>query len=142
MAKKHPRLAFLLTVIPAALGSTLAVYHLFEISRTLGSGDYAEMLGGFSGSLYLVFDYLAMSLPIALLLLTSLLLNLFWSRCLKKIWSVTVMASLAVFLVCGLLILLGVNAGILAVSLGLAARSIAESLTAVALVFSLTAKTK
>ena len=81
-----------------------------------------------------------MSLPIALLLLTSLLLNLFWSRCLKKIWSVTVMASLAVFLVCGLLILLGVNAGILAVSLGLAARSIAESLTAVALVFSLTAK--
>lgn len=140
MAKKHPRLAFLLTVIPAALGSALAVYHLFEIARTLGSGDYAEMLGGFSGSLYLVFDYLAMSLPIALLLLTSLLLNLFWSRCLKKIWSVTVMASLAVFLVCGLLILLGVNAGILAVSLGLAARSIAESLTAVALVFSLTAK--
>ncbi len=140
MAKKHPRLAFWLTVIPAALGSLLGVYHLFEIARTVGGGDYAGMLGGFSGSLYLVFDYFVMSLPISLLLLTALLLNLFWSLRLKKIWNITAMASIAVFLLCGLLILIGINAGILAVSLNLAARAIAESLTAVALVHSLTIK--
>jgi hypothetical protein len=140
MRKKHPRLATVLTVLPASLGSALAVYHLFEIAQTLGGGEYAEMLGGFSGSLYLVFDYFAMSLPISLLMLTALLLNLFWSRRLRKVWSITAMASMAVFLICGLLILLGVNAGILAVSLNLAARSIAESLTAIALVFCLTVK--
>ena len=140
MPEKHPRLAFWLTVIPAAIGSALAVYHLFEVAHTVGSGEYSEMLGGFSGSLYLVFDYFAMSLPVSLLLLTALLLNLFWSQSLKKAWNITAMASLAVFLICGLIILIGINAGILAVALNLAARVIAESLCAVTLVFSLTAK--
>lgn len=140
MTNKHPRLAFWMTVIPAALGSAIAVYHLFVVARTIGSGDYSEMLRGFSGSLYLVFDYFAMSLPISLLLFAALLLNLFWSHSLKKAWSISAMASIAVFLICGLLIIIGVNAGILAVALGLAARAIAESVTAVTLVFSLTAK--
>ena len=140
MPKKHPRLAFALTLIPAALASLLGVYHLFEIARTIGGGDYAGMLSGFSGSLYLVFDYFVMSLPISLLLLAALLLNLFWSHRLHKLWSITAMASIAVFLACGLLILLGINSGILAISLNLAARAIAESVTAVTLVHSLTAK--
>ena len=142
MPKKYPRLAFWLTVIPAALGSALGVYHLFEIARTIGGGDYAGMLGGFSGSLYLVFDYFVMSLPISLMLLSALLLNLFWSHSLKKAWNITAMASIAVFLICGLLILLGINSGILAVSLNLAARAIAEAVTAVALVHSLTVKSR
>lgn len=140
MPKKHPRLAFTLTLIPAALASLLGVYHLFEISRTIGGGDYAGMLGGFSGSLYLVFDYFVMSLPISLMLLAALLLNLFWSRRLKKAWNISAMAVIAVFLTCGLLILIGINSGTLAVSLNLAARAIAESVTAVTLVHSLTAK--
>ena len=138
MQKSSSRAALLLTVIPAAIGSALAVYHLYEIARTIGSGNYTEMLGGFSGSLYLVFDYLVMSLPISLLLLAALLLNLFWSRCLRKAWSVTAMASIAVFLISGLLILIGVNSGLIAVTLNLAARTIAESLTAVTLVYSIT----
>ncbi|MBO5701896.1 MAG: hypothetical protein J6S71_05620 [Clostridia bacterium] len=142
MPKKYPRLAFWLTVIPAALGSALGVYHLFEIARTIGGGDYAGMLGGFSGSLYLVFDYFVMSLPISLMLLSALLLNLLWSHSLKKAWNITAMASIAVFLICGLLILLGINSGILAVSLNLAARAIAEAVTAVALVHSLTVKSR
>ena len=94
MPKKHPRLAFWLTLIPAALASVLGVYHLFEIARTIGGGDYAGMLSGFSGSLYLVFDLLAMSLPISLLLLTALLLNLFWSHRLQKLWNISAMASI------------------------------------------------
>ena len=138
MQKKHPRLAFFLTVIPAALAALLAVYHLFEISRTIGGGDYAGMLSGFAGSLYMVFDYFVMSLPISLLLLAALLINLFWSHCLSKAWNITAMASIAVFLISGLVILLGVNSGILAVALNLAARAIAEAVTAVALVYSLT----
>ena len=140
MPKKHPRLAFTLTLIPAALGSALGVYHLFEIALAIGGGEYAGMLGGFSGSLYLVFDYFVMSLPISLLLLAALLLNLFWSRRLKKAWNISAMAVIAVFLTCGLLILIGINSGTLAVSLNLAARAIAESVTAVTLVHSLTAK--
>ena len=138
MAKKHPRLAFWLTVIPAAIASLLALYHLFEIARTIGGGDYAGMLSGFTGSIYLVFDWFVMSLPISLLLLTALLFNLFWSNCLKKAWNITAMASIAVLLISGLLILLGVNSGILAVALNLAARAIAEAVTAVALVYSIT----
>lgn len=138
MAKKHPRLAFWLTVIPAALGSCLAVYHLFEVARTIGGGEYAGMLGGFSGSLYLIFDYFVMSLPISLLLLTALLLNLFWSRALMRGWNLSAIAAIAVFLISGLVILLGYNSGSLAVSLNLAARVIAESITAVTLVHSLT----
>ena len=140
MPRKHPRLAFWLTLIPAALASVLGVYHLFEIARTIGGGDYAGMLSGFSGSLYLVFDYFVMSLPISLMLLAALLLNLFWSRRLHKLWNITAMASIAVFLACGLLILLGINSGILAISLNLAARAISEAVTAVTLVHSLTAK--
>ena len=140
MPRKHPRLAFWLTLIPAALASLLGVYHLFEIARTIGGGDYAGMLSGFSGSLYLVFDYFVMSLPISLMLLAALLLNLFWSRRLHKLWSITAMVSIAVFLACGLLILLGINSGILAISLNLAARAISEAVTAVTLVHSLTAK--
>ena len=138
MPRKHPRLAFALTLIPAALASVLGVYHLFEISRTIGGGDYAGMLSGFSGSLYLVFDYFVMSLPISLMLLAALLLNLFWSHRLHKPWSISAMVSIAVFLACGLLILLGINSGILAVALNLATRAIAEAVTAVALVYSLT----
>jgi hypothetical protein len=142
MPKKHPRLAFWLTLIPAALASVLGVYHLFEIARTIGGGDYAGMLSGFSGSLYLVFDYFVMSLPISLMLLAALLLNLFWSRRLHKLWSISAMVSIAVFLACGLLILLGINSGILAISLNLAARAISEAVTAVTLVHSLTAKSE
>jgi hypothetical protein len=74
------------------------------------------------------------------MLLAALLLNLFWSRRLNKLWSITAMASIAVFLACGLLILLGINSGILAISLNLAARAISEAVTAVTLVHSLTAK--
>jgi 4-amino-4-deoxy-L-arabinose transferase-like glycosyltransferase len=74
------------------------------------------------------------------MLLAALLLNLFWSRRLKKAWNISAMAVIAVFLTCGLLILIGINSGTLAVSLNLAARAIAESVTAVTLVHSLTAK--
>lgn len=142
MPKKHPRLAFLLTVIPAALGSALSVYHLFEIARTVANPEYTQMLGGFSGGIYLVFDYFVMSLPICLILLLSLLLNLFWSHALSKSWNLSAIAAIAVFLTCGLIILLGINTGTLAVSLNLAARAAAEAVTAVTLVYSLTWKTK
>ncbi len=141
MPAKHPRLAFWLTVIPAALGSALAIYHLFVVARTVADPSYTPMLGGFSGGLYLVFDYFAMSLPVCILLFTALLLNLLWSRALSKIWSCTALAACAVFLICGIVILIN-NSGALAVSLNLAARAIAESLTAVMLVHSLTKKPK
>ena len=141
MQKKHPRLAFLLTVIPAALGSALAVYHLFEVARTIADPEYTEMLGGFSGGVYLLFDYFSMSLPICILLFAALLLNLLWSRRLSKIWNVTALAACAVFLICGIFILVN-NSGALAVSLNLAARAIAEAVTAVTLVHSLTSKKK
>ena len=139
MQKKHPRLAFWLTVIPAALGAGLAVYHLFEVARTIANPSYTSMLGGFTGSIYLVFDYFAMSLPICALLFTALLLNLLWSQALGKAWGYSVLVACAVFLICGLWIIID-SSGALAVSLNLAARVIAESLTAVPLVHSLTKK--
>lgn len=139
MQKKHPRLAFWLTVIPAALGSALAVYHLFEVARTIANPEYTAMLVGFSGGIYLIFDYFAMSLPICLLLFTALLMNILWSHALSKAWSVTSLASCAVFLICGILIIID-SSGALAVSLNLAARTIAESITAIMLVHSITSK--
>jgi hypothetical protein len=74
-----------------------------------------------------------------LLLFTALLLNLLWSQALGKAWGYSVLASCAVFLICGMWIILD-SSGALAVSLNLAARVIAESLTAVTLVHSLTKK--
>jgi hypothetical protein len=139
MPKKNPRLAFWLTVIPAALGSALAVYHLFEVARTIANPDYTAMLGGFTGSIYLVFDYFAMSLPICVLLFTALLLNLIWSHALGKLWGYSVLAVCAVFLICGMWIIID-SSGALTVSLNLVARTIAESITAVTLVHSLTKK--
>ncbi len=136
----HPRLAFWLTVIPAALAAALSVYHLFLTAATLADPDYGAMLSGFSGSLFVIFDILMMSLPISLLLLCALLLNLFWSRRLARAWSLSAIAAMAVDLTCGVLLLMGINSGILAVSLNLAARAIAQSLTAVTLVYSLTRK--
>ena len=136
MAKK-PRLAFWLTIISAAIGSALAIYHLFEVARTIANPEYSKMLGGFSGGLYLVFDYFVMSLPVCILLFTALLLNLLWSHALAKAWNVTALASCAVFLICGIAILVN-NTHALAISLNLAARAIAEALTAVPLVHSLT----
>lgn len=137
MQKKHPRLAFWLTVIPAILGSALAVYHLVVAAITLADANYYPMLGGFTGSIYLVFDYFAMSLPICLLLFIALMLNLLWSRALSKIWGYSVLAACGVFLICGILVLF-YSSGALAVSLNLAVRVIAESITAVMLVHSLT----
>ena len=139
MQKKHPRLAFWLTVIPAAIGSALAVYHLFEVARTIANPEYTEMLGGFSGGVYLLFDYFSMSLPICLLLFTALLLNILWSHALGKLWGYSVLAVCAVFLICGMWIIID-SSGALAVSLNLAARTIAESVTAIMLVHSLTKK--
>ena len=139
MPKKHPRLAFWLTVIPAALGSALAVYHLFEVARTIGNPDYTAMLGGFTGGIYLVFDYFAMSLPVCLLLFTALLLNILWSHALSKAWNCTALAACAVFLICGIMTVIN-SSGALAVSINLALRTIAESITAVTLVHSLTKK--
>ena len=136
MAKK-PRLAFWLTIISAAIGSALAIYHLFEVARTIANPEYSKMLGGFSGGLYLVFDYFVMSLPVNILLFTALLLNLLWSHALEKAWNVTALASCAVFLICGIAILVN-NTHALAISLNLAVRAIAEALTAVPLVHSLT----
>ncbi len=139
MSQKHPRLAFWLTVTPAVLGSSLAVYHLFEVARTIANPDYKSMLGGFTGSMYLVFDYLAMSLPICLLLFTALLLNIIWSQALSKPWGYSVLAACTVFLICGMWIIID-SSGALAVSLNLVARTIAESITAVTLVHGLTKK--
>ena len=139
MPKKHPRLAFWLTVSPAALGSALAVYHLFEVARTIRNPDYTAMLGGFTGGIYLVFDYFAMSLPVCLLLFTALLLNILWSHALSKAWNYTALAACAVFLICGIMTVIN-SSGALAVSINLALRTIAESITAVTLVHSLTKK--
>lgn len=138
-AKKRPRLAFWLTVALAALGSALGVYHLFEVARTVTSPEYADMLGGLAGGLYLVFDYFAMSLPICLLLFGALLLDLLWSRALGRLWGFSVLAACGVFLICGMLIVI-VDSSALSVSLNLAARAIAEAVTAVALVHSVTGK--
>lgn len=139
MPKKHPRLAFWLTVSLAALGALIAVYHLFVVARTVADSEYTSMLGGFSGGLYLVFDYFVMSLPVNLLLFAALLLNLLWSHALSKAWNFTALAACAVFLLCGIAILIN-NTSALAISLNLAARAIAESVTAVALVHSITRK--
>ena len=141
MPKKHPQLAFWLTVIPALLGSALAVYHLIVIAVTLTDANYYPMLGGFTGSIYLVFDYFAMSLPICLLLFIALMLNLLWSHALSKAWGYSVLAACGVFLICGILVLF-YSSGALAVSINLALRVIAESITAVTLVHSLTKKFK
>ncbi len=137
---KHPRLAFGFTVIPAALAAALSVYHLFLTATTLADPDYGAMLSGFSGSLFVIFDLLMISLPVSLLLLCALLLDLFWSRCLARAWSLSAIAAVAVNLICALLLIAGINSGILAVSLNLAARATAQSLTAVTLVYSLTKK--
>ena len=139
MQKKHPRLAFWLTVIPAAIGSALAIYHLFEVARTIANPEYTEMLGGFSGGVYLLFDYFSMSLPVCLLLFTALLLNILWSHALSKAWNCTALAACAVFLICGIMTVIN-SSGALAVSINLALRTIAESITAVTLVHSLTKK--
>ncbi len=135
---KHPRLAFWFTVIPAALASALAVYHLIVTAVTVADPDYSAMIGGFTGAIYLIFDYFMVSLPTALLLSAALLLNLFWSRRLARIWSLSAIAAIAVILIAGLAIVLGAHTSALAVSLNLAARAIAQSLTAVTLVYSLT----
>ena len=141
MPKKHPRLAFWLTAATAALGAAIAVYHLIVVALTVANPDYTPMLGGFTGGIYLVFDYFAMSLPVCILLFTALLLNLLWSHALSKAWSITALASCAVFLLCGIAILIN-NTNALAISLNLAARATAESVTAVALVHSLTRQYK
>lgn len=138
MRSKHPRLAYWLTVIPAAIGALLAVYHLFVVAFTLADPNYSPMLEGFTGSIYMLFDYFLISLPICLLLLLSLLLNLLASRALKMRWSISAIVAIAVFLICGSLILLGANSGLLTVSLNLAARTIAEAITAVTLACGLT----
>ena len=137
MAKK-PRLAFWLTVIPAAIGSAISLYHLFEVARTIANPEYSKMLGGFSGGLYLVFDYFVMSMPVCILLFTALLINLLWSHTLSRTWNFTALAACAVFLSCGIAILIN-NTGAVSVSLNLAARAIAEALPAITLVHSLTA---
>ena len=142
MPKKHPRLAFWLTVIPASLGSAIAVYHLFVIALTVADPAYTPMLGGFTGGIYLVFDYFAMSLPICILLFAALLLNLLWSHALSKAWNCTALAACAVFLICGIAIIINNTTAPLAVSLNLAARAIAEAVTAVTLVHSLTSNKK
>ena len=141
MQKKHPRLALWLTVIPAALGSALAVYHLFEIARTLAGPEYTAMLGGFTGGIYLIFDYFAMSLPICLLLFAALLFNILWSHALSKSWGFSVLSACAVFLLCGMWIVID-SSGKLSISLNLPVRAIAEALTAVTRVQSLTKKSE
>ena len=141
MPKKHPRLAFWLTLIPAAIGSALAVYHLVVVALTVADPAYTPMLGGFTGGIYLVFDYFAMSLPICILLFTALLLNLLWSHALSSGWNCTALAACAVFLICGIVIIIN-NTNALAISLNLAARAIAEAVTAVTLVHSLTSNKK
>ena len=141
MPKKHPRLAFWLTLIPAAIGSALAVYHLVVVALTVADPAYTPMLGGFTGGIYLVFDYFAMSLPICILLFTALLLNLLWSHALSRGWNCTALAACAVFLIFGSVIIIN-NTNALAISLNLAARAIAEAVTAVTLVHSLTSNKK
>jgi cell division protein FtsW (lipid II flippase) len=76
---------------------------------------------------------------LVILLFAALLLNLLWSHALSRSWNCTALAACAVFLLCGIAILIN-NTGALAISLNLAVRAIAESVTAVALVHSLTRK--
>lgn len=137
MPKKHPRLAFWLTVIPALLGSAFAIYHLIVIAVTLADANYYPMLGGFSGGIYLIFDYFAMSLPICLLFFIALMLNLLWSHALSKAWGYSVLAACGVFLICGILVLF-YSSGALAISINLALRVSAEAITAITLAHSLT----
>ena len=141
MSKRHPRLAFWFTVTPAVIGSALAVYHLFEVSKTLAGTEYTAMLGGFTGGIYLIFDYFAISLPICLLLFAAMLINILWSHALSRAWGFSVLFACAVFLLCGIWIIID-SSGALTVSLNLAVRVIAESVTAVTLVHSLTKKSE
>lgn len=136
---RHPRLAFWLTVIPALLGAALAVYHLAVIAVTLADPNYYPMLSGFTGGIYLVFDYFGMSMPVCLLYFIALMLNLLWSRALSKAWGYSVLAACGVFLICGMMIVI-FNSNVLEISINLAVRTIAESVTAVTLVHSLTRK--
>lgn len=135
---KRPRLAFWLTVIPAAFGSALAIYHLITVAIMLGNRLYTPMLGGFTGAIYQMFDYFTICMPVCILLLAALLMNIFWSRALSKSWSISAIAAITVFLVCGLLMILGIHSGQLTVSLHVAARAIAQSITAITLTHSLT----
>ena len=135
---RHPRLAFWLTATPAILASAIAIYHLITVALMLADPTYTDMLSGFSGSLYQIFDYFVVCLPINLLLLTAALLNFCYSRALTSLWGFSALASVFVFLVCGALMLFGVNSGGLTVSLLLASRAIFQSLTAVTLTHSLT----
>ncbi len=137
---KHPRLWFWLTVTPAALAAALSVYHLAVTAITLADPDYNQMLSGFFGSVYMIFDYVLMSMSINLLIFLALIFNLSRSNALGKAWNISAISSVAVFLVCGILIVLGINSGVLAVTLNLAARATAQSVTAVTLVYSLTKK--
>ncbi|MGM9641741.1 MAG: hypothetical protein ACI3XI_00895 [Eubacteriales bacterium] len=137
---RHPRLAFWLTLIPAALAAALAVYHLAVTALTVADPRFLPMLGGFTGSIYLIFDFFMMSLPTALLLLAALLMNLFWSRRLSKAWNLSAIAAIGVVLLAGLALILGLYSTALSVVLNLAARATAQSLTAVTLVFSLAKK--
>lgn len=139
-ALKHPRLAFWLTLIPAALAAALAIYHLVVTALTVADPDFLPMLGGFTGPIYLIFDYFMMSLPTAFLLLAALLMNLFWSRRLSKAWNLSAIAAIGTVLLAGLALILGSYTTALSVVLNLAARAIAQSLTAVTLAFSFVKK--
>jgi hypothetical protein len=85
-----------------------------------------------------MYDYFIICLPVCLLLLAALIMNLFWSHALNSIWNISAILAIFTFLVCGLLMLLGIHSGSLTVSLHMAARAIVQSITAVTLTFSLT----
>lgn len=138
MPKKHPQLTFWLTVIPAMLGAAIAIYHLITVAIMLADANYTPMLGGFTGAIYQMFDYFTICLPVCIFLLAALLMNIFWSHALSKGWNISAIAAIAVFLICGLLMIIGINSGQLTVSLLIAARAIAQSLTAVTFTHSLT----
>lgn len=138
MPKKHPQLTFWLTVIPAILGAAIAIYHLITVAIMLADANYTPMLGGFTGAIYQMFDYFTICLPVCIFLLAALLMNIFWSHALSKGWNISAIAAIAVFLICGLLMIIGINSGQLTVSLLIAARAIAQSLTAVTFTHSLT----
>lgn len=135
---RHPRFAFWLTAVSAILASFIAIYHLITVALMLADPTYTDMLSGFSGSLYQIFDYFVVCLPVNILLLVAALLNFCYSHALTRLWSFSALASVSVFLICGILILIGVNSGPLTVSLLLASRAIFQSLTAVTLTHSLT----
>ena len=138
MAKKHPRLAFWLTASVALAASALAIYHLITVTITLTDPLYSPMLSGFTGAFFQMYDYFIICLPVCLLLLAALIMNLFWSHALNSIWNISAILAIFTFLVCGLLMLLGIHSGSLTVSLHMAARAIVQSITAVTLTFSLT----